>query len=193
MLQCLSKTGLALTTVCVLVLSAPSWAFTAKEERKLRQVNVTSVTKQKVAIAEDQVFAWQQPLLVIGAEEGQTASISEELVNRINSDLIARKYAVAVKSPEIPYHLVGFVLLENSAEHDNHELLIGLDPGMRPSKDFGLGTLVLGVKDKNNTLVWRGAVQVLTAGNKLPKEQRDARLEKAVRMLVDSFFEGNAS
>ena len=185
-----------LTISAVLFLSACTTTVIPKnttEAAVLRQVNVISVTNNTVNFDINDQFAWQTELMAAGSEAEAARDNIDKLQTQVKQDLNKRGYVVTEDLLKANYFLVGVVLLEgheSAAEHK--ELLLGLDPGMSPSNKYGLGTLLLGVRDaKNGDLIWRGAVQILLAGESadLSHEERKARIKHAIKMLVDGLFD----
>ncbi len=161
---------------------------------ELRQVNVISITKEKVDFAKNKLFAWQTDLFVTGSEAKAVKPANiVNLKQQVQDYFNGKGYLFSDNLMNADYFLVGMVLLdgyEQSTEHS--ELLMGLDPGMHPSKEYGLGTLLIGVRDvKSGNLVWRGAVQIFLANDNdaLSADVRKARVNHAIKMLMDGLFE----
>jgi hypothetical protein len=90
------------------------------------------------------------------------------------------------------YFLVGAILVEGFQAEPHRELLQGIDPGMQPSKEHGLATLLVGVRNVNTgNIVWRGAVQLLLANDKdeLAPAAKKARAKHAIDRLLSGLFE----
>ncbi len=183
-----------LTAWLVLGLSACTTEIVKPEsdpKAELKQVNVISVTKQKVNFDINSKFAWQSDLLLAGDEAEKYRNSVPQLKASVEKDFNGRGYQFTPNLLDADYFLVGMVLLEGHEQSSEHsELLMGLDPGMHPSQEYGLGTLLIGVQNaKGGDLVWRGAVQVLTADDALPEDQKAARVKNAIKMLIDGLFD----
>ncbi|MCK5880309.1 MAG: DUF4136 domain-containing protein [Sinobacterium sp.] len=160
----------------------------------LRQVNVISLTKEKINFEKSDTFAWQTQLLAAGSEaakmkQGSVTNLEKQVEGYFNK----KGYKFNKNLLDADYFLVGVLLLEGHEESSEHsDLLIGLDPGMHPSEEYGVGTLLIGVRDvKNSQLVWRGAVQIFLAGedSELTLPERTARIDNAIKMLMDGLFD----
>ena len=178
----------------ILVISACTTEVVKPESEsrvELKKVNVISVTKQKVDFDINAKFAWQTDLLLAGDEAEKYRHNVPQLKSVVEHDFMRRGYQFTDNLLHADYFLVGMVLLEGHDESLKHgDLLLGLDPGMHPSQEYGLGTLLIGVQNsKGGDLVWRGAVQVLTTNDEIPQEQKSARVKHAVEMLIDGLFD----
>lgn len=161
---------------------------------ELRQVNVISITKEKVNFEKNKIFAWQTDLLVAGSEAPDVKRGGiDNLKLQVKKYFNQKGYMFSDNLLTADYFLVGMLLLEGHEQSSEHsELLLGLDPGMHPSEEYGLGTLLIGVRDTNTSnLVWRGAVQIFLASDtdEMTEQERKARVANAIKMLMDGLFD----
>jgi hypothetical protein len=168
------------------------------EDKKasLSKVNALSISNQPLILTNETTFSWQKPVMLRGDEQTEFADKLPAIRKAIEQKFIREGYQFAPLTDESEYGLVAYVLVEGhdaaesgkSTEHK--ELLFGLDPGMRAKGDYGMGTLLVGIKDaKTGALMWRGAAQILTDPS-LTDDERKARLENVLNVLFKTAFTG---
>jgi hypothetical protein len=164
----------------------------SQQSVQMRKINVISVHATTATLTENTRFSWQRELLVAGDNGHNYEAKIPTLKSQIEAYFNQRGYVFTQTLSDANYSLEAVVLLEGHQDVDaaeNSDLLFGLDPGMSPSKEFGMGTLLVGIKDtKTGELVWRGAVQILTGGS-LSDEARMAKIDNAIQLLLEGFFD----
>ena len=186
---------LILVMLCtILVASCTTETITqpAAEAYVLGKLNVVAINNEPVSLSQTDQFAWQGDLVFSGdVKPGHAEKIKPQIKAAISSHFASQGLGFNANITDADYLLVGLVLLEGHEKDPKHaDLLFGLDPGMRSQGDYGLGTLLVGIKSaKSGNYVWRGAVQILTSpNNELPEDIRSARLENAIDALFKGFL-----
>ena len=164
----------------------------AAEAYVLGKLNVVAINNEPVLLSIEDQFAWQSDLIFSGeTKPGHNEKIKPQLKNAIAAHFVEQGFSFNQNIGDADYLLVGLVLLEGHEKDSQHaDLLFGLDPGMRSQGEYGLGTLLIGIKSaKTDSFVWRGAVQILTSpNNKMPDDIRSARLNNALDALFKGFL-----
>lgn len=179
-------------TVLVAACTTETTTKPAGEAYVLGKLNVVAINNEPVVLTLEDTFAWQSELVFSGEiKPGHVEKIKPQLKAAITSHFAGQGFEFNGNISGADYLLVGMVLLEGHEKDPKHaDLLFGLDPGMRSEGDYGLGTLLVGIKSaQTGSYVWRGAVQILTSpNNELPKDIRTARLKNAIDALFRGFL-----
>lgn len=182
--------------VCLAACASKTTTKPSTEAYLLGQLNVVTINNEPVVLNSSDQFAWQGELLFSGDEKlTQEEDIKQRIKQAITRQFEMQGLVFNEDIASADYLLVGVVLLDGYQQDPKHaDLLFGLDPGMKNQDEYGLGTLLIGIKSVNTGgYVWRGAVQVLTSANDaLPAEVRKARLHNAIRALFKGFLEQRA-
>ncbi len=162
---------------------------TLQHPDELSKISVLAIDN-RIQIKPEDTFSWHDKMAIVGVEKTEQDKVAAVLSADIEQGIQQQGHAfIKAGEGDATFNIAAMAILDKNGE-ESFSLVthFGIDPGLGNSKmDHDKGALVLAVTDKDNTLLWRGVVQIFTAED-LSDEMRKNRRERAIGLLLRELF-----